>query len=254
MSHLRTTRDNLKGLVSMDQSDSKFGLNFTALKTVEADRKENGHLPPLSEYSSHDLPENAADEVLLERYRNGDRESFRALVERYQRELFHFLLRFTGNRAAAEDVFQETFLQVHQSAADFDVRRRFRPWLFTIAANKARDLMRSRQRHPSTPLQASISPGGDESAQFIDFMMATGELPEESMERQELARRVRATVMELPVNLREILLLSYFNQFPYAQISDMLGIPLGTVKSRLHSAVAEFAIRWKSLNKSGRAS
>jgi hypothetical protein len=83
------------------------------------------------------------DEDLLSAYRLGDRTSFATLVERYQRELFHFLVRFLGDRAAAEDIFQEAFLQVHQSADQFDPQRRFRPWLFTIAANKARDLMSS---------------------------------------------------------------------------------------------------------------
>src|SRR3954452_21539315 len=106
------------------------------------------------------------DEELLAAYRDGDRLSFATLVERYQRELFHFLVRFLGDRAAAEDIFQETFLQVHQSAAQFDPERRFRPWLFTIAANKARDLMRSQSRRPTNPLQATISPGDDESGEF----------------------------------------------------------------------------------------
>ena len=89
-----------------------------------------------------------SDEKLLEDYRHGDKGSFAKLVSRYQRELYHFLVRFLGNRSSAEDVFQETFLQVHQSAEQFDTQRRFRPWLFTIAANKARDLIRSQSAAP----------------------------------------------------------------------------------------------------------
>src|SRR5688572_28735369 len=113
---------------------------------------------------------NRPDEQLLADYRHGDKNAFAELVGRYQRELYHFLVRFLGNRAAAEDVFQETFLQVHQSAEQFDPQRRFRPWLFTIAANKARDLIRSQARRPTNPLQASISSGDDESGEFIDLM------------------------------------------------------------------------------------
>jgi RNA polymerase sigma-70 factor (ECF subfamily) len=188
------------------------------------------------------------DEQLLEAYRGGDKASFAQLVERYQRELFHFLVRFVGDRAAAEDVFQETFLQVHQSAQSFDPHRRFRPWLFTIAANKARDLMRSQARRPTNPLQASISPGDEESGQFIDLMESAASLPSEPMEKRELQRLVHGTVMSMPEHLREILLLSYFHQFPYKQISDILDIPLGTVKSRLHAAVAYFADRWRTIN------
>lgn len=194
------------------------------------------------------------DEQLLADYRSGDKHSFAALVSRYQRELFHFLVRFLGDRAAAEDVFQETFLQIHQSAEQFDPARRFRPWLFTIAANKARDLIRSQARRPTNPLQASINPGDEESGEFIDLMQSVENAPDAALEREELQRAVHCTVMAMPDHLREILLLSYFHQFPYKQISDILEIPLGTVKSRLHAAVAYFADRWKVLNKNRSAS
>src|SRR5688572_3418181 len=187
-----------------------------------------------------------SDEQLLSDYRHDDKNAFAELVSRYQRELYHFLVRFLGNRAAAEDVFQETFLQVHQSAEQFDPQRRFRPWLFTIAANKARDLIRSQARRPTNPLQASINSGDDESGEFIDLMQAAEELPSSGLESEELQEQVRNTVGGMPEHLREILLLSYFHQFPYKQIGEILGIPLGTVKSRLHAAVAHFADRWRA--------
>lgn len=200
----------------------------------------NGHRPHAGDEQT--------DEQLLSDYRHGDKSSFAKLLNRYHRELFHFLVRFLGNRAAAEDVFQETFLQVHQSAEQFDLQRRFRPWLFTIAANKARDLIRSQARRPANPLQASISPGDDESGEFIDLMQASEDLPSDPMEKQELQQQVHNTVTAMPEHLREILLLSYFHQFPYKQISEILDIPLGTVKSRLHAAVAHFADRWRATN------
>src|SRR4030081_956556 len=128
------------------------------------------------------------DEQLLSEYRTGDKSAFSKLVSRYQRELYHFLVRFLGNRASAEDVFQETFLQVHQSAEQFDPQRRFRPWLFTIAANKARDLIRSQARRPTNPLQASISPGDEESGEFIDLMQSTAQAPSGPMGQQEFQR------------------------------------------------------------------
>jgi len=194
-----------------------------------------------------------SDEQLLEAYRHGDKGGFAELVERYQRELFHFLVRFLGDRAAAEDVFQETFLQVHQSADQFDPSRRFRPWLFTIAANKARDLMRSQARRPANPLQAQISPGNEEGGQFVDLMESTAAAPGARLEKEEIERLVHTTVMDMPDHLREILLLSYFHQFPYKQISDILNIPLGTVKSRLHAAVAHFADRWRAIHENKRS-
>ena len=217
-------------------------------RTAEARQEspdDSGVFKVRSDRHVNRIPEKT-DEELLAAYRTGDHNSFASLVERYQRELFHFLVRFLGDRAAAEDIFQETFLQVHQSADQFDPQRRFRPWLFTIAANKGRDLMRSQARRPTNPLQATINANDDESGQFIDLMQSGDPMPGEAMEREELQKVVQTTVEAMPEHLREILLLSYFHQFPYKEISDILQIPLGTVKSRLHAAVAYFAERWKN--------
>ena len=79
------------------------------------------------------------DEKLFDLFRRGDMGALRKLIERYKDDLLRFLFRLVGDRAAAEDVFQETFLQIYQSSDTFDIERRFRPWLFTIAANKGRD-------------------------------------------------------------------------------------------------------------------
>src|SRR5438067_10651060 len=108
--------------------------------------------------------------------------------------------------------------------------------------------MRSQARQPTNPLQASINPGDDESGEFMDLMASAEDAADEPMQRAELQQTVQKAVMGMPEHLREILLLSYFHQFPYKQISDILEIPLGTVKSRLHAAVAHFADRWRSMN------
>ena len=206
--------------------------------------------PPVQETVAEPVVNAAvpSDESLIAAYRAGDRASFSLLVSRYERELFHFLVRFLGDRAAADDVFQETFLQIHQSAENFDTQRRFRPWLFTIAANKARDLIRSNARRPTNPLQASINPGDGDGGEFLDLMKSADESPDAPLQQKELQQKVHTAVKAMPEHLREILLLSYFHQFPYKQISDILDIPLGTVKSRLHTAVAHFADRWKAAN------
>jgi RNA polymerase sigma-70 factor (ECF subfamily) len=219
-------------------------------KKTNPDRAGDGGTDPVrpGNKSAPDDPKVETDEQLLSNYRHGDKGSFGKLVGRYERELFHFLVRFLGDRAAAEDVFQEAFLQFHQSADQFDASRRFRPWLFTIAANKARDLMRSNARRPTSPLSASINSNDDESGEFIDLMSSAAQMPDEPLQREELQQLVHKTVMNMPEHLREILLLSYFHQFPYKQISDILDIPLGTVKSRLHAAVAHFADRWRAMN------
>lgn len=198
--------------------------------------------------------EHQTDEQLFERYRQGEAEAFRTLIERHHDDLIRFLTRLLSDRVAAEDVFQEAFLQVHLSADSFDASRRFRPWLFTIAANKGRDYLRRKGRRQAMDLSAPVSTGGgggegDDSRQatFVDLMEVDVPPPDAALNEEERDLMVQKALDDLSPPLREILLLAYFQRLSYAQIADDLGIPLGTVKSRLHSAVAAFAKRWKAL-------
>jgi RNA polymerase sigma-70 factor, ECF subfamily len=187
------------------------------------------------------------DEILFERYRGGDTGSLRTLLERHHVELLRFLYRMTGDQAGAEDVFQETFLQVHLSAATFDATRRFRPWLFTIAANKARDYLRRKSRRRTLELSAPVSGGNGEGdgGAYIDLMEVRIPSPEQRLDDEETSRQVQEALDTLSPTLKEILLLAYFQRLSYQQVADELDIPLGTVKSRLHAAVAGFAKAWK---------
>ena len=193
-----------------------------------------------------------SDEILFEKHRRGDPGAMRTLIERHHDDLMRFLTRLIGEAAGAEDVFQEAFLQAHVASHTFDAERKFRPWLFTIAANKARDHLRRRARRRTLDLSAPIDGGGangDGSAgSFIDLMEIDIPTPDAAMQSKETSGQVQAVLDTLPVSLREILLLSYFQRLSYVQISDELGIPLGTVKSRLHSAVASFARKWKAVH------
>lgn len=186
------------------------------------------------------------DNELLRLYIAGDGQAFAALMGRYRRELFNFLARFTGDHALAEDVFQETFLQLHLSAATFDTSRRLKPWLFTIAANKARDAMRKSYRRQAAPLDATVGGGGDQETTYVELMPSNIPRPEESLLNLETRQIVQSIIQQMPENLRTVLMLSYFNEFPYKEIADILEVPLGTVKSRLHAAVQYFAKQWKA--------
>ena len=187
--------------------------------------------------------EHISDEQLLLRYTQGDAEAFASLMRRYERELFGFLARFLGDSTLAEDVFQETFLQIHISADAFDFSRRLKPWLFTIAANKARDALRRRFRRPAVELDAVVSSDQDD-VHFIDLIPANIPPPGARIENQEASEAVQTIVRQMPENLRIVLLLSYFHEFAYKEIAEVLSVPLGTVKSRLHLAVKEFARQW----------
>ena len=189
--------------------------------------------------------EDLTDEQLLGRHRGGDESALEVLIERYRLELFHFLARFVGNRSSADDIFQEAFIQVHISAGTFDISRRFKPWLFTIAANKARDYLRKNKRQKASSLSATMDQDGDGRA-FIDLLEADLPLPQEKAQKEETGEIVRNVVASLPEHLREVLLLAYFNKMAYREIAENLSIPLGTVKSRLHAAVGTFAELWKA--------
>jgi RNA polymerase sigma-70 factor (ECF subfamily) len=199
------------------------------------------------------------DEQLVQRYRSGHSAAFEELVRRHHDDLIRFLIRLSGNRAVAEDAFQETFLQVHLSLDTFDATRRFKPWLFTIAANKARDALRKSARRRTLDLSAPIAGGGgggggggsDSGARtYVDLMEVDVPQPDQALKDSERSQLVQRAVDELPWSLREILLLAYFQRLSYNQIADSLEIPLGTVKSRLHSAVAAFAKKFQALNPS----
>ncbi len=189
------------------------------------------------------------DESLLKEYLRGKQGSFELLVRRHSRELFQFVLRFTGDSTAAEDVVQDSFLQVHHSARSFDPARRFKPWLFTIAANKARDSLRRRTRRREVPFDATI--GGEESGsggKFLD-LLATDDTaaPEEELQADENRQLVRQIIESMPDHLSEVLILGYYHRFPYKEIAEIVGIPLGTVKSRLHAAVVAFGERYREV-------
>jgi RNA polymerase sigma-70 factor (ECF subfamily) len=187
-----------------------------------------------------------SDTDLLERFLGGEGEAFAALVRRYERELYGFLARFTGDPAMADDVFQETFLKVYQSAALFDRSKPLRPWLYTVAANKARDALRKRGRHPAAPLDATVRGQEGQQTTYADLMPSNIPSPDETSLNRETRQAVRDMVEQMPENLRSVLILSYFQELPHKEISEILAIPVGTVKSRLHNAVRMFAEKWKA--------
>jgi len=187
-----------------------------------------------------------SDTDLLRMHLEGDPNAFEKLVHRYRRELFNFLARFCGDAAMAEDVFQEAFLQLHLSAGTFDLSRRLKPWLFTIAANKARDAMRKSYRRQAAPLDAKIAGSESQESTYAELMPSDIPAPEESLLNLETRQAVQKIVDAMPENLRIVLLMNYFNDFPYKEIAEILDVPLGTVKSRLHAAVQHFARQWKA--------
>jgi RNA polymerase sigma-70 factor (ECF subfamily) len=185
------------------------------------------------------------DEHLVREFLDGDAASFELLVRRHSPELFQFALRLTGSSMAAEDVVQETFLKVYTSAESFDPARRFKPWLFTVAANKARDQLRRRGRRREVPFDAQINNDQNTKQRYLDLLLGESTAPDEDLLVDEKRRLVRDVVEEMPDKLAEVLVLAYYHRFPYKEIGEILDVPLGTVKSRLHAAVSWFADHYR---------
>ena len=198
-------------------------------------------------------PEKIPDSELIRRYREGREDAFTEIVNRYKDPLYGFLRRFLNRQDLVEDVFQDTFLQLYTSYDSFDTSRPLRPWLFTIAANKAKDALRRMQRHSAVNLGTIADTGESSINDVVNILTSYETTPDQEVSRDETASRVREIVEDMPENLRAILLLAYFEQFSYKQMAEILSIPIGTVKSRLHTAVVQFARQWKSMNKSENA-
>lgn len=186
------------------------------------------------------------DAELLKQYTEGDQQAFREIVMRYKNSLYAFLKRFLNQQDVVEDVFQETFLRFFRTIDSFDMTRPLRPWLFTIAANKAKDTLRKQQRRPAISIGTLTEPEQMSFDDVLNTITSDKTRPYEKLEKAETARLVRQVITDMPDNLREILLLAYFHGFSYKQMEQILSIPIGTVKSRLHTAVGRFARDWKS--------
>jgi RNA polymerase sigma-70 factor (ECF subfamily) len=189
---------------------------------------------------------NQTDAELFALYAAGEETAFREIVSRYKNSLYAFLRHFLNQQDLIEDVFQETFLQLFTSRDSFDTERPLRPWLFTIAANKAKDALRKQQRTPTATIGTLADSQEMSFDDVLDTLTSDDTMPYEELEDGEIASQVRQVIADMPESLREILILAYFNKFSYKQMARILSIPIGTVKSRLHTAVARFVKEWKA--------
>jgi RNA polymerase sigma-70 factor (ECF subfamily) len=187
-----------------------------------------------------------SDGELMKRYAAGDEEAFRLLVGQYRDSIYAFLRRFLSHQDMIDDVFQETFMQLYVSRDTFDQSRPLRPWLFTIAANKAKDALRRMQRVDSANLGSMFDSEDHSIDDVLNTLDYDSHMPYDDLVKNETSFAVKRVISHMPAKLREILILAYFHRFSYAEIAGILEIPVGTVKSRLHTAVGRFAEDWST--------
>lgn len=187
-----------------------------------------------------------ADEQLLLDYRaSGDQELLSELIRRYERELYSYLRRFLGDAVMAEDAFQNTFMQVHTKSHLFDGKRRFRPWLYTIATNQAIDLQRRNKRHQLASLDRPQKSAHSEVGTLMNLLESDDLSPADKFDLRERMDWMRGAVAALPEQLAAAIGLVYFRGMKYREAAEELAVPVGTVKSRLHSAVQQLGDAWE---------
>ena len=179
----------------------------------------------------------ATDEELMIRFQRGDRPSFALLVRRHKTPLYNFALRQLGSASTAEEVVQDAFVRVVQSAADFKHAARFSTWLYTIARNLCVDQMRKRalRRHPSLdePERTADGDGPSLGERTADAQANV----ERAAVSGEIRERVLAAVDALPLEQREVFLMREVGSLPFKDIAEIVGVPENTVKSRMRYAL-----------------
>ena len=175
-------------------------------------------------------PAVASDPNLIVDAQAGGRAALDELARRMRGPAYVLALQLVGNRDDALDIAQDALLRLFQHLGRVAPERPVRPWLFAIVRNRARDLWRSRAARPSESLDARPD--------VAAHLTATAGDPEQQAARRQRARRVWAAIGALSHAHREIVVLRDFHDLAYAEIAEVLGIPAGTVMSRLHAARA----------------
>jgi RNA polymerase sigma-70 factor (ECF subfamily) len=173
------------------------------------------------------------DRADMERLAAGHDAALNDLMERHATPVFRFLRRMLGNEDDANDLAQETFVRVFQARDKFRATERFSTWLFTIAANLARNQIRWRTRHPNVSLDAET---GAAEEPLANVLPATGDAPNEQTLARERVVAVRRAVNELPEDLREAIVLCEWEEKSVAEAALILEATPKAIESRLYRA------------------
>lgn len=172
----------------------------------------------------------APDEDLMLDVRNGAGETLGVLFDRYHTPLYNFYSKLTGDRTLSEDLVQEVFLRILKYRQSYQPGTPFRAWIYQIARNARVDHYRK------TPKHITFEPE-----------MAPAVMPRDSAQQSEEVELLHRALMQMPVEKKEILILSRFQELRYDEIARLLGCELGTVKTRIHRAIQELRQTFRQL-------
>jgi RNA polymerase sigma-70 factor (ECF subfamily) len=210
------------------------GATALALPALDLDFASPGNLLPAEPVVSGETAQPMdppSDRTLAARAIRGDADAFAELYRRYERPIFNFILRSTGQRALAEELLQETFTRVWRVGSTFDAANgSFRPWLYKIALNTVRsELRKKRYAAEHVPLEAS-----EAEASATRSARDPAERFALSVQAPQVARALEA----LAPYLKEVVILRCYQQLTFSEIAEITGAPEGTLKARFHRAVA----------------
>ncbi len=172
------------------------------------------------------------DDMLIIRCKTGDKNAFRILVERYKKQAYGFAFSYLRNAEDALNISQDAFIKVWNAIDTFIEGRHFRPWMFSIVKNLSINLIEKKKHRREISLDEAFEKSGFDIADSSDN-------PQKILEEKEIRGNIWKAIFDLKDEFREIIILNHFHDLSYHEISETLGIPEGTVMSRLYYARLE---------------
>ncbi|HWQ32814.1 MAG TPA: sigma-70 family RNA polymerase sigma factor [Blastocatellia bacterium] len=173
-----------------------------------------------------------SDNQLIERTLAGETDTFNLLVRRWERQIYSLALRMTGREEEARDVCQETFLAAYRSLGSFRGEAKFSSWIYRIALNACH----SRLRRQGTASELSLDETDDEGRR-IEIADVSAEQAADRLHRDERVAIVRRALHALPTEMRQVIVMKEYEELTFAEIAEVLGLPVSTVKSRLYTGL-----------------
>lgn len=183
-------------------------------------------------------------------FKAGDARAFESLVRRHRTPVFNFILRYTGHRARAEDVLQETWLKVVRSAREYEPKAKFTTWLYTIARNLCVDSARKESYRQAASLEAPVAEG-DEGRPLGEGLPDTAASPERGAHNARVRPLLERALSSLPEEQREVFILREYSGIPFKDIAEVTGVSENTVKSRMRYALEGLRRRLAELGVDG---
>ncbi|AWI10962.1 MAG: RNA polymerase sigma factor SigW [Caldibacillus thermoamylovorans] len=166
----------------------------------------------------------------IKQVRKGDQNAFGEIVELYKDKVFQLCFRMLGNSHEAEDISQEAFMRAYINIERYNIDRKFSTWLYRIATNLCID--RIRKKKPDYYLDAEVA--GTEGLTLYSQIPASQLAPDEEVSKIELQEIIQNEILKLPEKYRAVIVLRYIEELPLLEISKILDLPIGTIKTRIH--------------------